>query len=367
MSVGRAQSLAALKKQVEYYFGVENMCRDMYLRGRMAPAGGWVSISVVMAFNLVRPLCASAAFFAEALGDSDVVELGGCGPGGIPTLLRRRGDWAQWLLVPPVAESDAALGAPIEDARANVLVFVAPFRALRRRLRGGPVSPAALDAETLRLKAASEYGPGTECAFVQSTGDDIGRGHAFGWAVVPAGCERREAAAAALLAPLRDAGLELHRYARFHERALAERARLGPGRAHEADALFRLWAHVLVARLATGPLDQVLFGHFRALAAEDASLGASFGLRTLFSFFADVGALAASSGSAPHARDAWTSLSADFQALVVADCRAGHVLGLRLLARVAPSLVAQRLLVLSPDVAELIAALSCDDAPRPLR
>lgn len=390
VSVGRAQSLAALRRQVEYYFGTENLCRDVYLRGKMARAGGWVPLAAVMAFNRVRPLCPSAAFFAEALGDSALVELGGAGPGGVPTALRRRGDWAAWLL-PDAAGGHApetagaslpdAAGAPVpdlaggdapaaEDVRGHVLVFVAPFRTLRRRLRGGASGFLPVECGALAARVSAEYrcGGGHDVAFVPASGDDIGRGHAFGWAFVPQDCERREAAASALLAPLRDAGLELHRYGRFHERALAERARLGPGRAHEADTLFRVWAHALCARLSVAPLDSVLFGHFRSLALEDASLGASFGLRTLFSFFADVGALASSPNANAHARDAWTRLCPDFVSLVVADVHAGHVLGLRLLARVAPALGARGLFSPAEDVAALIASLSApEDASRPLR
>ena len=40
----RAQVLAALKRQVEYYFSVDNLCRDLFLRQKMDPKEGWIAL-----------------------------------------------------------------------------------------------------------------------------------------------------------------------------------------------------------------------------------------------------------------------------------------------------------------------------------
>jgi la-related protein 1 len=49
---GKEQLVAAVRQQIEYYFSVENLCKDMFLRQRM-DAEGWIPLPVIAGFNRV--------------------------------------------------------------------------------------------------------------------------------------------------------------------------------------------------------------------------------------------------------------------------------------------------------------------------
>lgn len=83
---------AMLVKQIEYYFSVENLCRDIYLRSNMDEQG-FIPVAVIANFNRVRMLAPNAAFILDALWNSMVVEVQG-------DRIRKRDDWAKWLLPP---------------------------------------------------------------------------------------------------------------------------------------------------------------------------------------------------------------------------------------------------------------------------
>ncbi|CAM9718296.1 unnamed protein product, partial [Phaeothamnion confervicola] len=61
-------------RQVEYYFSAENLCKDLYLRGKM-DANGFVPLPVIMAFNRIRAVTCSAVTLYEALLPSQKLEL----------------------------------------------------------------------------------------------------------------------------------------------------------------------------------------------------------------------------------------------------------------------------------------------------
>lgn len=77
-------------KQIEYYFSVENLCRDIYLRSKM-DEWGFVPVSVIANFNRVRMIAQNPYFIIEALRFSNAVEVQG-------DKVRKKGDWANWLL-----------------------------------------------------------------------------------------------------------------------------------------------------------------------------------------------------------------------------------------------------------------------------
>eukprot|EP01018_Ginkgo_biloba_P038086 Gb_28833 [translate_table: standard] len=81
-----------LIKQIEYYFSVENLCKDFYLRSIM-DEHGWVPISIIANFNRVRTMTTDVAFILDALRNSNVVEVQG-------DKIRKREDWLNWLLPP---------------------------------------------------------------------------------------------------------------------------------------------------------------------------------------------------------------------------------------------------------------------------
>ena len=67
--------LAAVAQQIEYYFSVQNLCKDLFLRGRMDDAG-WIPIEVIAGFNRVRTLTTDLAVIVQSLRGSHVVEVG---------------------------------------------------------------------------------------------------------------------------------------------------------------------------------------------------------------------------------------------------------------------------------------------------
>ena len=54
--------LSLLATQLEYFFSVENLARDVYLRGLMDPSSGYVSLSALLAFNRVQALTRSPLY-----------------------------------------------------------------------------------------------------------------------------------------------------------------------------------------------------------------------------------------------------------------------------------------------------------------
>merc|ERR1719409_2119820 len=53
-----------LRRQVEFYFSVENLCKDIYLRSHMDEKG-WTPLELIASFPKVQRLGASAAGIAE--------------------------------------------------------------------------------------------------------------------------------------------------------------------------------------------------------------------------------------------------------------------------------------------------------------
>lgn len=48
--VAQPQVLEAVQRQIEYYFSVENLCKDLFLRSKM-DQDGWIPLLVVANFN----------------------------------------------------------------------------------------------------------------------------------------------------------------------------------------------------------------------------------------------------------------------------------------------------------------------------
>ena len=86
-----------LRSQVEYYFSIENLCKDMYLRKRM-DSQGFVPLHFIAAFKRVRELSGEGGLTmvraaCEMSNDIDYV----VGEDDIERL-RRRENWQQWLV-----------------------------------------------------------------------------------------------------------------------------------------------------------------------------------------------------------------------------------------------------------------------------
>jgi len=92
------------KKQIEYYFGIDNLCKDVFLRKNMNTEG-WISIHLILNFNRVREMGIDLQRFVDALKDSTVVEVK-------DEFIRRRNDWARWTFPPRVEGLGASQTPP---------------------------------------------------------------------------------------------------------------------------------------------------------------------------------------------------------------------------------------------------------------
>ncbi|CAJ0832774.1 172_t:CDS:10 [Entrophospora sp. SA101] len=77
-------------QQIEYYFSIENLCKDIYLRNNM-DSEGYVDISLLAGFNRVKALTLEEEIIREALLNSHIVEVKG-------DKVRKRDEWGFWLL-----------------------------------------------------------------------------------------------------------------------------------------------------------------------------------------------------------------------------------------------------------------------------
>ncbi|CAK9883186.1 unnamed protein product [Sphagnum jensenii] len=94
-----------LVNQIEYYFSMDNLCKDIFLRSKMDDQG-FIPISVIANFNRVRMLTEDGTVILDALQKSSVVELQG-------DRVRRRHGWVNWLLP---ANSRPSTPAPLTSA-----------------------------------------------------------------------------------------------------------------------------------------------------------------------------------------------------------------------------------------------------------
>ncbi|KAJ2860741.1 hypothetical protein GGH94_005333 [Coemansia aciculifera] len=80
-----------VRAQVEYYFSVENLCKDIFFRTQMDP-DGFVPLTLISGFNRLKAVTTDSELIRGALVDSEIVELSDS-----QDRVRKRGDWATWL------------------------------------------------------------------------------------------------------------------------------------------------------------------------------------------------------------------------------------------------------------------------------
>jgi len=99
-------------QQMEYYFSVENLCKDVYMRTQM-DADGYVPLSLVANFNRVKSLTTDHALIKETLKNSTEIELKGDN-------IRKKSDWTIWVF-----PKEQGSTAPFQATRSS---FVPPVR-----------------------------------------------------------------------------------------------------------------------------------------------------------------------------------------------------------------------------------------------
>ncbi|KAJ2722886.1 hypothetical protein GGI07_003013 [Coemansia sp. Benny D115] len=94
--VGDEQSMAGfIRAQVEYYFSVDNLCKDIFFRTQMGH-DGYVPLKLVANFNRLKAVTTDLDLVRDALGSSTLVEMDAARDN-----VRKRGDWATWLFPTP--------------------------------------------------------------------------------------------------------------------------------------------------------------------------------------------------------------------------------------------------------------------------
>ncbi|CAG8559930.1 7485_t:CDS:10 [Diversispora eburnea] len=83
-------------QQIEYYFSLDNLCKDIYLRNNM-DMEGYVPIALLAGFNRVKALTMDLDLVREALLNSYIVEVN-------EDKVRKREGWDFWLLPKHVFE-----------------------------------------------------------------------------------------------------------------------------------------------------------------------------------------------------------------------------------------------------------------------
>ncbi|UJR21259.1 hypothetical protein I4U23_024354 [Adineta vaga] len=97
-----------LRHQVEYYFSIENLAVDIFLRQQMTK-DGYVPLSLIASFNRVRSLCDDIQLIADAVQDSLVVELND------QCMVRCRTDPTRWPLLTDVNNHLTELNPDVPD------------------------------------------------------------------------------------------------------------------------------------------------------------------------------------------------------------------------------------------------------------
>jgi la-related protein 1 len=81
-------------QQIEYYFSIDNLCKDLYLRSQM-DTEGWVPISLIAGFNRVKNLTQDSNLVRASLELSQLLE---AKESDSSVLIRKKEGWETWVL-----------------------------------------------------------------------------------------------------------------------------------------------------------------------------------------------------------------------------------------------------------------------------
>ncbi|KAF2472197.1 uncharacterized protein BDR25DRAFT_19161 [Lindgomyces ingoldianus] len=110
-SVNQYTLVSMVTTQLEYYFSVENLCKDIFLRKQM-DSKGFVFLSVIAEFNRIKQLTTDMELIKFVCYQSSVIEFR-VGKDGKDRLRRREG-WEQWVLAKSERASSAQNDGPEE-------------------------------------------------------------------------------------------------------------------------------------------------------------------------------------------------------------------------------------------------------------
>lgn len=87
--------ISMVAAQLEYYFSIENLCKDMYLRSNM-DSQGWVPLSVIAGFNRIKSLTEDMGLIRHVCQMSRNIEFRPVDDGN--DRVRKLEKWEQWVL-----------------------------------------------------------------------------------------------------------------------------------------------------------------------------------------------------------------------------------------------------------------------------
>ncbi|KAF7729970.1 La ribonucleoprotein domain member 1 [Apophysomyces ossiformis] len=121
-------------QQIDYYFSIDNLCKDIFLRGQMDHEG-YVDLRLLANFNRVKHLTTDIDFIREALKQSNVVEVKG-------DKVRKKEGWKTWLLPPIVSATTgtaATADTPVEDKK--IISSATAAEVVKANLPANPPQP----------------------------------------------------------------------------------------------------------------------------------------------------------------------------------------------------------------------------------
>jgi la-related protein 1 len=113
--------LAQLEVPLEYYFSIDNLCKDIHLRKHM-DSQGYLPLSIIASFNQIRLATQDINLVRHAIIQSPNIEFL-AGHDGIDRLRKAEG-WEQWVL--PMEERDPQARVDGPPARENIQITDRP-------------------------------------------------------------------------------------------------------------------------------------------------------------------------------------------------------------------------------------------------
>lgn len=98
--------------QCEYYFSIENLCKDLFLRKHMDDEG-FVNLPILAKFNRVRAITMDYALIRDVCFMSSIIELRAA-PGSYDKIRRAEG-WEQWVLAPDQRDPSTRDVPPVSE------------------------------------------------------------------------------------------------------------------------------------------------------------------------------------------------------------------------------------------------------------